>query len=379
MFNIRIDFEKSYDSYLFDKKSKTYFLDFFSFFSSLPLGYNHQIFQEKTFINAIRRICSIKVANNAMETEEFNEFLDTFSKHKDMIMFQFFHFCCTGALAVESALKVAIDYKKSKNPIFISFKGSFHGINSWGLVTDRFRPVDLRLNACPRLNWPKVKSIEEIEKFIDKNGANNIAAIIIEPVQATFGDRYFLPNLFIKLRELCTKNNICLIFDEIQTGFGTSGKMWYFQHLDIEPDIVVFGKKTQVSGIMVKEKFGDTFKNPVRRLKVTFDGDLIDMIRCTYTLKAYNKYKILENVNKRSDELFGELKKIKSLKNLRRQGLLFAFDLASESSKKHFFESCFKNKLLVSPASYNCIRLRPNLNVSSSEIQKASKIIKNSL
>ncbi len=379
IFNIKIDFEKSHDSYIYDKNTNRYFLDFFGFFSSLPLGYNHQIFKEKKFIDAINRIGNIKVANNAVETDEGIQFFERFSRYTGMHIFKYFHFCCTGALAVESALKVAIDYKKSKKPIIISFKGGFHGINCWGLATDRFSPIDLRLEACPEVNWPKVNDIDEIKKFIEENGAEDIAAILVEPIQCTFGDRYFPSDFFIQLRKLCDENDICLIFDEIQTGLGVTGKIWYYQHLNIEPDIIVFGKKTQVAGIMVKEQFGATFKSPVRRLKVTFDGELIDMVRCMYILEAYERYNILENVNERSAQLFFELKKIEFIKNLRRQGLLIAFDLPTQDLKDKFAKSCFENQLLVSPASYNCIRLRPNLNVSAEEIQEAVKIIRKSV
>lgn len=379
VFDIKLDFEKSYGSYLFDKKTSQYFLDFFGLFSSLPLGYNHKIFKEKGFIDAVSRVCSLKVTNNAIETDEEIQFFERFSRYPGMHIFKYFHFCCTGALAIESALKVAIDYKKSKKPIIISFKGGFHGINCWGLATDRFPPIDLRLEACPEINWPKVNDIDEIGKFIDERGAEDIAAILVEPIQCTYGDRYFQQDFFAKLRELCDENNICLIFDEIQTGFGVTGKMWYYQHLDIEPDIVVFGKKSQVSGIMVKEQFGATFESPVRRLKVTFDGELIDMVRCTYILEAYKRYNILENVNERSDQLLSELKKIEAIRNLRRQGLLVAFDLPTQDLKDKFAKSCFENQLLVSPASYNCIRLRPNLNVSAEEIQEAVHRIKKGL
>lgn len=375
VFDIKIDFKKSHGSYLFDKNSQVEFLDFFGFFSSLPLGYNHRIFKEKEFIDTISRISNIKVANNAIETDERVQFLEKFSKYAGMD-FKYFHFCCTGALAVESALKVAIDYKKSKRPMVISFKGSFHGINCWGLATDRFFPIDLRLETCPEVNWPKVNNIDEIKKFIEKNGNRNVAAILVEPIQCTFGDRYFPLDFFAQLRKLSDENNIPLIFDEIQTGFGVSGRMWYYQHLNIEPDILIFGKKSQAAGIMAKEKFGNIFKSPARKLKVTFDGELIDMVRCMYILEAYEKYNILNNVQERSAELVAGLKEINQLKNVRACGLLIAFDFEAQKQRDAFFDRMIDKRFMCNKTVSKTIRLRPNLNLSSNEVQEALERIK---
>lgn len=378
-FDIKVDFEKSHGSHLFDQNRGEYFLDFFSFWSTLPLGYNHPIFDE-SFTDTVKKLCRVKMANNTMQTEEWNRFTERFAggPGKD---FSHFHFTCTGALAVESAIKTAIDYKKSNRPIVISFKGNFHGVSCWGLATDRFPPHNIRLERCPLWTaWPKLNDDSEVEEFIRINGAEDIAAILVEPIQCTFGDRYFSRKFFTRLRQLCDRNNIPLIFDEIQTGFGVTGKMWCYQHLDIEPDIVVFGKKSQVSGMMAKEHLGAIIQNPARKLELTWDGDLIDMVRCNYILEAYDKYDILANVDKRSDQLARELAPSPiNLRNFRSQGLLMAFDLPSEDLKKRFAHLCFENFLLVSPASYNCIRLRPNLNVSAEEIHRAVAIIKKCL
>lgn len=375
VFDVNIDFQKSHGSYLFDKKRGQYFLDFFSFWSSLPLGYNHQIF-EREFTDAISQISKIKVATNAIETDEGAQFLERFSKCPGMDIFKYFHFCCTGALAIEAALKTAIEYRGSKTPVVISFRGSFHGDSCWGLATDRFPPIDLKLEACPEVNWPKVSNVDEIEEFMRENGTKDIAAILVEPIQSTFGDRYFPTEFFTRLKGLCDDSDICLIFDEIQTGFGVTGKMWYYQYLNIEPDIVVFGKKSQVAGIMAKERFGSIFESPLGRLEVTFDGELIDMVRCFYIMEAYDRFNILANVNEKSAQLYLELKDVNSF---RCQGLLAAFDLPTPELKDKFARVAFENQLLVNPGSYNCIRLRPNLNVSAEEVHEAAERIKKSL
>jgi len=401
IFSIRIDFEKSHDSYIYDKSRNDYFLDFFGLYATLPLGYSHPIFQDESFRKDFNRIASVKVPNNEIISDEAQEFLKTFAGHRDMSGYKYFHFCCTGALAIESAIKVAIDQKPCRNPMVISLKESFHGINSYGgFVTDRFFPVSLRLDNMPDMGWYKIhnpkiiyrdnkvdektsyKGLEKFEREFDgcikKFGADSIVALLIEPIQSTYGDNYFPEKFFQVARKLCDKYNICLIFDEIQTGFGGTGKMWYFQHINIEPDIVTFGKKTQVAGIMVKEKYNKLFETPIR-LEVTWDGNLLDMVRCNYILKAYEKYNILDNVDKRGEEIVCGLKNIKQLKNVRSTGLLICFDFDSAEQCQIFFKKIFEKRLLCNKTRDISIRLRPNLNLTSAEVQEALRRIKSAL
>jgi len=401
IFNIRIDFEKSYDSYIYDKNRRKYFLDFFGNYSTLPLGYSHEIFKDKSFRETYNRIAGVKVTNCEIISDEAQDFLQAFSGHKDMKGFKYFHFCCTGALAIETAIKIAIDQKPCKKPIVISLKGSFHGINGYGgFVTDGFSPVGTRLDGYPTMDWCKIygpKIIyndnhvdsqateagleqfkEEFHSCLGNHGADNIVALLVEPIQSTYGDGYFPKSFFKLIKNLCDEYNICLIFDEIQCGFGVTGKMWYYQYLDIEPDIVAFGKKSQVAGVMVKEKINKIFEKPTR-LEVTWDGTLVDMVRCTYILKAYENYNILENTRKRGAELLGELKKISSLKNVRGLGLLVCFDLETSEEQDRFAKNAFENGLLFNKTRDKSIRLRPSLNVSSAEIREAVEIIKKSL
>ncbi|MBU0686390.1 MAG: aminotransferase class III-fold pyridoxal phosphate-dependent enzyme [Candidatus Margulisbacteria bacterium] len=400
VFDIRIDFEKSHDSYIYDKNTKKFFLDFFGLYASLPLGYNHEIFQDPGFREELNRIAAVKVTNCEVISDEAQEFLKEFSSHAAMNKFKYFHFCCTGALAIESAIKTAIDQKGSDKPQIISLKESFHGINGYGgFVTDRFNPVSARLNGFPDLGWKKIHNpkfiykdnkvdeegalrgleqfVAELQMCIDKYGENNIAGLLVEPVQCTYGDNYFPQEFFKIIRSFCDKHNICLIFDEIQTGFGTTGKMWYFQHLGIEPDIVAFGKKVQVAGIMCKPNYSKIFKTPIR-LEVTWDGNVMDMVRGKYVLRAYEKYNILKNVNERSRQLLEGLKDIDRIKNLRSIGLLFAFDFDTELERNRCFNRMLEKGFLCNKTRDKSIRLRPNLNVSSDEINKAIAIIKNS-
>ena len=396
-FNIKIDFERSKGSYIYDKNSEQYYLDYFGLYSSLPLGYNHDAFKDPFFQEEASRVVATKVPNCEIISDEAQEFLNEFKNHEGMEKFDHFHFSCTGALAIEAAVKTAIDQKGSKKPVVVSLRESFHGINSYGgFLTDRFPPVHSRLNGFPdRVDWIKIfnpkimgcgcsididrqhqldRFFGEFTQVVKKYGQENIAAIVIEPIQSTYGDNYFDDEFFLLLRKFCNQYQICLIFDEIQTGFGTTGRMWYYQHTGIIPDIVVFGKKAQVSGIMVRKNFGKIFENPIR-LEVTWDGDLIDMIRCKYILRAFDQYKILDNVKQRSRQIFEGLSRVAWLRNIRATGLLIAFDFDSTEERDSFFNKIVGRKLIVNKTREKSIRLRPNLALTEKDVEKAIRIL----
>ena len=394
IFKRKIDFEKSYGSYFVDKDNQKEYLDFFGQYSTLAIGYNHPIFKTDDYLKEIQSLSHQKITNCEVLSNESAEFDKIFQAFTSNGIFSYFHYSCTGALAVEAAIKTAMDYKGGKNHRIISFKKSFHGINSYGgILTDRFEPVKQRLNNFPGSYWKPIDNpvisyengkeiindnlvydtLKEIETIIVQD--KNVCAILIEPIQCTYGDRYF-PNIFFEsIRELSTKYDIPLIFDEIQVGFGGTGKLWYFEHLPITPDILIYGKKTQLSGIAVREKFGKIFDRSIR-LEVTWDADIIDMVRCKYIIKAYDEGNVLDNVNHMASKLKCGLLKIDGLKNIRNSGLLFAFDFEKKSQRNVFLDHLKANNMLCNPTGDKTIRLRPNLFVNSTEIDNALSIIR---
>lgn len=398
IFNIRLDFEKSHDAYLFDKNSQRFILDLFGLYASLPLGYNHPIFKTPQFIQDYLRVSAIKVPNCEVITDEGDAFESAFMAHPSMKPFSHVHFCCTGALAIEAAIKCAIDQKGTATPMILSLKESFHGINGYGgFVTDRFVPVNARLDGLPDMGWSKLPTpkvhyqdegidlvktdqawqdfVSALDETLIRYGAKNIAAFVVEPIQATFGDSYFPPKFFSYIRQFCDQHGIALIFDEIQTGVGTTGSMWYFEQTGIIPDIVCFGKKLQVAGIMVRSNMGKTFQKPIR-LEVTWDGSLCDMIRGHYVLKAYEEYGLISNAQVQGKRLVDGLKKIPGLKRVRGAGLFVAFDFINQSKRDEFFKRAFELGLMTNRTNEITVRLRPHMTIKDSEVDHALAMIK---
>jgi L-lysine 6-transaminase len=368
--NIKADLSKSHNSYLFDINTGREYLDFFSMYSSMPLGYNHEIFEDG-FYDELKKVAHVKIANCEFDSAEKDEFIDAFYNFAGCNYYSNFHFTCTGALAVECACKLAIEYTGKKR--IVSISNSFHGVQSYGnFTTDRFYPVSERLDGFPDFNWPKVKDISD---FIKEVSSGDVAALLIEPIQSTFGDNY-LNKSFIK--ELCQEaksRSVPVIFDEIQTGFGVTGDVWYFNKLNILPDIVVFGKKSQVSGIMSRP---DLFYKKNGRVCVTFDGDLVDMLRCKYIIKAYDKFKLLDNASLSGEKISNMLKSINGLCNVRNCGLLLAVDFDSKNHRDYFTNTLKELGMICNPTKEKTVRFRPNMAISENEIYNAINLISQS-
>jgi L-lysine 6-transaminase len=376
VFNIKIDFDKSQGSYIFDKNTNKKYLDFMGMYSSLPLGYNHEIFDSK-FEKEIIKISKLKLVNCEILSEEHDKFYKSF---KEFTKGDNYHFTCTGALANEAAIKTAMWYKGPRpNGYILSIKNSFHGLNSVGnIITTRFAGISERLENIPGEGlWPCVENINQAIQYIE-NSNENLQGVIVEPIQSTYGDCYLEKQKLRELRNICTEYDIPLIFDEVQTGFCSTGKVWYSQHIDVEPDIIAFGKKSQVSGIMVKDSHSKVFDTP-KKLAVTFDGDLIDMVRCTYIIEAIKKYNLLDNVNNMGIYFRSKLEKFNNIKNIRNTGLLFAFDFENKTNRDRFVNKLYKNGMICNPTGESSIRMRPNLAITELEIDNAIKIIQKSI
>lgn len=372
VFNFELNFSKSYGSYAFDDLSGKLFFDAFMMYSALPLGYNHPIFDE----NFMKSVCSIapqKVSNSVFSYSEINRFVSEISATSGLSNV---HLCSTGALAVESAIKSAL-YKHAggRNQI-LSLNNGFHGVNSWGFTTDRSASfARKRLEFFPDLQWPRVDIGDLCAYLSALENVSNTAAFLFEPIQCTAGDIYVSTEVLKEARNICARHDICFIADEIQTGMGTTGDFWRSQADGLNPDVIIFGKKSQVSGVMANNAYAGIMQNPNQILSVTFDGDLIDVVRGAYVFKAIEKYSLLRNVAEKSKKLQNLVGKL--LLNYRSIGGLVAFDFANGGERNKFAEIAFKNYLLVNRTGEKTVRIRLNLAIKDSEIDDlAERIIK---
>nr|HRI48322.1 L-lysine 6-transaminase [Ignavibacteriaceae bacterium] len=381
-FNFVLDLVKSNGVKLVDSKTGETYLDFFTFFASNALGMNHPKMITDDFNNKLANAARNKPSNSDIYTTEMAEFVEAFGKIAKPDHFKYLFFVEGGSVAVENGLKVAFDWKVQKNfekgyteekgHKVIHLKEAFHGRTGYTLSLTNTDPTKIKF--FPKFDWPRVsnpkikfplvdnlsdviaaeeKTISEILKAIEDN-PDDIAVIILEPIQAEGGDNYFRKEFFIKLREICDKHEILLMFDEVQTGLGITGKMWAAEHF-VMPDIISFGKKVQVCGIMVSPRIDDVKEHCFKkssRINSTWGGNLIDMVRATKILQIIDEEKLVENAKTMGEYLLKRLEEFQIefpnlVSNARGLGLLCAFDFPSTETRTEFINKLYENKLIM--------------------------------
>ena len=173
-----------------------------------------------------------------------------------------------------------------------------------------------------------------------------------------------------------------LIFDEVQTGMGLTGKNWCCQHFDLEPDLVAFGKKAQVCGVMAGPRLDEVKDNVFRvpgRINSTWGGNFTDFVRSTHYLRIIEEEKLVENARKQGDKFQAALQKLARkfpiITAVRGRGLLLAFDLPTAAQRDAFWKGAYELGLLVVRCGERSIRLRPVLDFKDEAMEAALRIM----
>jgi L-lysine 6-transaminase len=409
------DPERSSGSTLVDAATGKPFLDLFSFFASLPISFNHPdlddpVFREKLAVAALHR-----PTNSDVYTTALADFVSAFSRTLPKEFTHLF-FIDGGALAVENTLKVAFDWKVQKNlrrgvPESLGtrvahFQNAFHGRSGYTLSltntadprkTKWFPKFDWPRLPTPRLSFPttdrvlqetkKVEdlSIDRLKEALAKHRFD-VAAVIVEPIQGEGGDNHLRPEFLKRLRDLCDEEEMLLIFDEVQTGFGLTGTWWCFEQLGVVPDVFAFGKKTQQCGLAATSRVDDVdsvFKVP-SRINSTWGGNLVDMTRSTRYIEIIEKRDLLRNAKIVGAHLLERLAELatrfpKLVSNARGRGLMCAFDLVDAATRDRLKDALEDDAVVVLPCGERSIRFRPVLDFTKAAADDACERIASAL
>ncbi|MHA2043192.1 MAG: aminotransferase class III-fold pyridoxal phosphate-dependent enzyme [Candidatus Thorarchaeota archaeon] len=393
-----VDTKASKGSWLVTDDGKRY-LDCFSQFASQPLGWNHPKIELQK--DRLTEVALHKVANSDMSTIQYAEFVDTFSKFTPDFKYHFY--ISGGALAVENALKVAFDWKahklglKSSNERLVKklnvihFNNAFHGRSGYTMSLTNKLGDNHKVKYFPKFNWPRVMSpawhpsadepkainlVKAAISDIENNINEYTSAIILEPIQGEGGDNHFHQLLFTELRRIADENEVLLIFDEVQTGVGLTGKMWAYEHFGIVPDIISFGKKTQVCGICSTDRIDDVPENAFHtssRINSTWGGNLVDMVRSTMFLEIIEEDNLIENAKDVGDYFLGKMKDL-GLPGARGKGLMLAFDCQDSQERDEVLKRLSENMLALSCGNKS-IRFRPHLDFTKDNVDVAIDFI----
>jgi L-lysine 6-transaminase len=411
-----LDLERSHGAWLHDARSGRDLLDFCMFFASNPIGYNHPKMQDPEFLAVLHRVAQLKPSLSDFYGVEYAWFVDTFGRVAMPEHLRYTFFIEGGALGVENALKTAFDWKVRKNRAkgiagqkgqqIIHFRQAFHGRSGYTLSLTNTDPR--KTDLFPRFPWPRIdnpglrfpvtpeverdtiaaeqRALEQIEKAFADN-PDDIAAILIEPIQAEGGDVHFRPEFLRALEQKARAHDVFFILDEVQTGVGITGRMWAHEHWGLRPDAVAFGKKIQLGGCMVGPRVDEVADNVFKvssRINSTWGGNLTDMVRSARFLEILQEDALVENARVVGERLLAGLQALERelagrLGNARGLGLMLAFDLDTPELRDRALERTLANGLLLLPCGVRSIRFRPPLNLTAAEADTALDLVRRSL
>src|ERR1043165_4044835 len=411
-FKVVVDLDKSRGPYLHNAVSGKQLIDLYGFFGSMPIGFNHPYFDDPVVQRDLLRAAKVKIANSDVYSEGYAEFVGTFERVVGLPPLERYLFIEGGALAIENCLKAAMDWKVRKNMAaghgergteILHFRHAFHGRSGYTMSltntdprkTDLFAKFDWPRVSCPSIDFslPEsereadvIKREEQAEReildFIEQRNID-ICAIIIEPIQGEGGDNHFRGEWLRKLRTIADENDILLIFDEVQCGMGATGRNWCCEHFDVVPDLIAFGKKGKVCGVMAGSRIDEVKENAFRlpsRLNSTWGGNFTDMVRSTHYLRIIDQERLVENAGKVGAYFLDQLRDLQTEEPLitaaRGRGVFLAFDLPDSKTREEFWHGFFSLGILTLRSGEHSIRFRPALDITVEAIDQAMELMR---
>jgi L-lysine 6-transaminase len=413
-YDMVLDLDKSVGRQLWDARRQRWFLDMFSFFGTLTVGMNHPGLKDEAFREKLMRAALVNPTNSDIYTTEFAEFVETFGRMAMRPYLTQAFFVAGGTLGVENALKAAIDWKVRRNMRkgatkelghqILHFREAFHGRSGYTLsLTNTADPRKYQYFA--KFDWPRVvnpalhfpidevelarvmdverQAVAEIERaFAERK--DDIAAIIIEPVQAEGGDNHFRREFIRELRRLADVHGALLIFDEVQSGVGLTGRFWAHEHFDVQPDLVSFGKKMQICGMIAGPRLDEEPENVFKvssRINSTWGGNLVDMVRSQRYLEIIEEEHLVDHAAEVGRHLLAGLCALAAdepgtFSNPRGLGLMCAIDFPDASVRNAVADKAYDLGLIILGCGHKSLRFRPPLDVTRGEIDEALDILK---
>ncbi|MGB9304755.1 MAG: L-lysine 6-transaminase [Mycobacterium sp.] len=405
-FDFVLDLTRSAGSYLVDARDGRRYLDMFTFFASSALGMNHPALAgDEEFRAELIAAALNKPSNSDVYSVALARFTETFARVLGDPELPRLFFVDGGALAVENALKVAFDWKSRHNerrgidPALgarvLHLRGAFHGRSGYTLSLTNTKPVTVA--RFPKFDWPRIdapfiqpgldeRAMQQLEAESLRQARaafeaypHDIACFIAEPIQGEGGDRHFRPEFFTAMRELCDEYDALLIFDEVQTGCGSTGTPWAYQQLGVQPDVVAFGKKTQVCGVMAGRRVDEIADNVfavASRINSTWGGNLADMVRARRILEVIEADGLFDNAARQGGYLRARLVELAEdfpglVLDPRGRGLICAFTMPTTADRDELIRELWRRGVIVLPAGQDGVRFRPALTVARAEIDAA--------
>ena len=408
-----LDLDRSQGVRLVDGVTGRTYLDLFGFYASSALGVSHpKMRSDPAFLDRLMDAALNKITNSDVYTPHMARLVQTFERVGIPAHLPYLFFIEGGALAVENALKTAFDWKVRRNfqkgyrrevgHQVLHFDQAFHGRSGYTLsLTNTADPR--KTQYFPKFDWPRIENPyvefplegDALERTLQRERralmqakqafrehGDDLACIIIEPIQSEGGDLHFRDEFLASLRDLAHENDALLIFDEVQTGVGLTGTFWFHEQTGVKPDVLAFGKKTQVCGILAGPKLdeveGHVFQTS-SRINSTWGGNLVDMVRFDRTLEIIEEDGLVAHAAKAGDHLLRGLHALAerhpSVTQVRGRGLLCAFDLPNGGLRNRVLEACYEEGAVVLGCGTHSVRFRPPLTVTEADLDEGLDLL----
>lgn len=398
-----LDLVNSQGSYLVDERDGTRLLDMFTFFASNALGMNHPaLAQDEEFAEELLTAAMNKPSNSDVYSVPLANFVQTFERVLGDPALPHLFLVEGGGLAVENALKVAFDWKSRQNEAagrdaalgtkVMHLTGAFHGRTGYTMSLTNTDPN--KVARFPKFDWPRIdspyvssnhdveaaeqKALAQAQAAFEAN-PHDIACFICEPIQGEGGDRHLRPEFLQAMKELCHANDALLIFDEVQTGCGLTGETWAYRRLGVTPDVVSFGKKLQVCGVMAGgrvDEIDDNVFHVPSRINSTWGGNLTDIVRSRRILEVIEAENLIANARQRGEHLLAGLHQLAEKYDIvtepRGLGLMCAVNLPDAATRDAVIGKLLSDEqVLMLGCGESTIRFRPALTVTDDDLDAA--------
>ena len=411
--DVVMDLERSHGSWIFDGRREREVLDLFTCFGSSPVGYNHPGLEDPEHRARMDRACRIKPSNSDIYSEEMAHFVELFGELALPSGMPHSFFISGGALGVENCLKAAFDWKAQRDGVaendlsVLHFEHAFHGRTGYTLsLTNTYDPR--KTDGFPKFDWPRVPSaalrfprteesraadladesasLDAVRAAFEAAGGT-VALAIIEPIQCEGGDRHLSGSYLRGIQDLCVEYGALFCLDEVQTGFWSTGERWCFEHFasdGVAPDLVAFGKKTQVCGFFAGGRMDEVENNVFRessRINSTFGGNLADMVRCARYLEIVRDEDLGAAAAATGAYFLGRLEALceahpDRASGARGRGMVLAVDLPSEEVRDSAVARLAGDRnVLALSCGAQTLRFRPPLTLSDEEVDFAMEAI----
>jgi acetylornithine/N-succinyldiaminopimelate aminotransferase len=350
-------------SYLKDDKGETY-LDLYGGHAVISIGHSHPY-----YINKLQeQLNNIGFYSNSVVIPQQQQLADLLGKVSGCDDYQLF-LVNSGAEANENALKIASFVTKRKK--IIAFKGAFHGRTSGAVAATDNPKIVAPFNANHEVVFVPFDDIEAVKSAMD----NEVAAVIIECIQGVGGIQVANETFLKELSAVCKANGTLLIADEVQCGYGRTGKFFAFQYAGITPDLITMAKGMgngfPVGGVLV----GSNIEAWHGMLGTTFGGNYLACAAAIAVLEIMEQENLLPNAATIGALLMEELKAIPQLENVRGKGLMIGFDVP-EAYKNLRTRLLQEHKIFTGNAGTHTVRLLPALNITTKEVNTLIAAIK---